>query len=271
MGLLGIGDNTVDIYVDKGLEFPGGNAVNVAVFSKRLGGDASYLGCVGDDDRARLLVDSLEAEGVDVSRVRRLSEPNSWSRIRHNGNDRVFDGSHRITRTEYNLAADDFDFIALHDHCHSSVYSGLEDALPEIGRAAKCFSFDFSDQFSDTYIALVAPHIDIGFLSGAQLSLDECRRLASLFDSLGCRTTVITRGPEGAVGFRNGQAIFSQPSPGRVVDTLGAGDGFIAGFLVARHSGSSFQECLNSGSRNAAKACSEQGAFGYATQSTLKQ
>ena len=47
--VLGIGDNTVDIYVDQDVQFPGGNAVNVAVMMKRLGAEASYLGCIGTD------------------------------------------------------------------------------------------------------------------------------------------------------------------------------------------------------------------------------
>lgn len=264
MKLLGIGDNTVDIYVDRGIEFPGGNAVNVAVFSKRLGWDASYLGCVGNDGRARALIDSLEAEGVDISRVRHLPEANSWSEIRHNGNDRVFGQSHRITLTEYNLGVEDYEYIAAHNHSHSSIYSGLEDLVPKIGEASQCFSFDFSDEFSDDYIKLIAPHIDIGFLSGSELSLEECKRKAELFDSLGCNTTVITRGSEGAVGFLQGQAAFSTPTQVNVVDTLGAGDGFISGFLVGIHDGVSFEEALMLGSKNAAKACADQGAFGYA-------
>ena len=33
--VLGIGDNTVDIYLDEGMQYPGGNAVNVAVQAGR--------------------------------------------------------------------------------------------------------------------------------------------------------------------------------------------------------------------------------------------
>ncbi len=38
--VLGIGDNTVDIYVDQGVQFPGGNAVNVAILTGREKGRA---------------------------------------------------------------------------------------------------------------------------------------------------------------------------------------------------------------------------------------
>ena len=74
--ILGIGDNTVDIYVDQGMEYPGGNAVNVAVLARRLGAETSYLGCLGRDALGDLVHECLVAEGVDVSRCRRIDGPN---------------------------------------------------------------------------------------------------------------------------------------------------------------------------------------------------
>lgn len=263
MKLLGLGDNTVDIYVDKGVQFPGGNAVNVAVFAKRLGFDASYLGCVGNDERAEVVERALRAEGVDVSHIRHLDEPNSWARIRHNGNDRVFDSSHRISLTKYNLDDDDFEFIAEHDHCHSSVYSGLEGELPGIRGAARRLSFDFSDVSTTDYIAQVAPYIDVAFLSGAKLDLSECEDVIALLKSCGCPSAIITRGAEGALGSHCGEWFFSKPAAGVITDTLGAGDGFIAGFLVADCSGVAFPKSLLLATENAAAVCAEEGAFGH--------
>ena len=41
-----VGDNCVDAYDQTGEAFPGGNPVNVAVYTVRLGGEASYTGVV---------------------------------------------------------------------------------------------------------------------------------------------------------------------------------------------------------------------------------
>ncbi len=49
LSLLGLGDYTIDIYVDRGVQYPGGNSLNFAVYAKRLGVDARYMGCIGDD------------------------------------------------------------------------------------------------------------------------------------------------------------------------------------------------------------------------------
>lgn len=263
--VLGIGDNTVDIYVDQDVQFPGGNAVNVAVMMKRLGAEASYLGCIGTDFLGDLIKNALRTEGIDMSHLRVIPGPNSWSRIRHRGQDRVFDGSHPNFRDDYRLADTDFGFIAAHDLAHSSVYSGLEDELGRIGEAAPMLSFDYSSEYTDEYIARTAPHLDIAFLSDAHGGADQCAALARRVASHGPRIVVITRGGKGALALQ-ANTIFEQPvSPAHLVDTLGAGDGFIAAFLFATLKGETIEAALRKGAEYAAHVCTYRGAFGYET------
>lgn len=44
-----VGDNCVDHYRQTGEDHFGGNPVNVAVYTRRLGGGISYVGAVGTD------------------------------------------------------------------------------------------------------------------------------------------------------------------------------------------------------------------------------
>ena len=50
MRLAAIGDNCVDFYERQGWAYPGGNAVNVAVYGRQLGIDTAYLGWIGKDN-----------------------------------------------------------------------------------------------------------------------------------------------------------------------------------------------------------------------------
>ena len=60
--------------------------------------------------------------------------------------------------------------------------------------------------------------------------------------------------------------VFEQPvRPARLVDTLGAGDGFIAAFLLATLKGEAIEAALNRGAEYAAHVCTYRGAFGYET------
>ncbi len=58
-------------------EAPGGKGANQAVAAARLGADVKFLGCVGNDDAGRWLLDGLRDEGVDASRV--LVDPDTPS------------------------------------------------------------------------------------------------------------------------------------------------------------------------------------------------
>jgi fructoselysine 6-kinase len=263
--VLGIGDNTVDIYVDQGVQFPGGNAVNVPILMKRLGAEASYLGCIGTDFLGDLIKHALTAEGIDISHLRVIGGPNSWSRIRHVGEDRVFDGSHPSLRGDYQLKAEDFRFIAEHDLAHSSVYSKLEDELRRIGEAVPLLSFDYSSEYTDDYIARTAPHLDIAFLSDARGNDEQSAALARKVAAYGPSLVVITRGDKGALALQADQIFEQAISPAHVVDTLGAGDGFIAAFLLATLKGETLEAALKKGAEHAAHVCTYRGAFGYET------
>ena len=47
--LIGVGDNVVDVYRNKGVMYPGGNALNFAVYNSLRGADAASLGVFGTD------------------------------------------------------------------------------------------------------------------------------------------------------------------------------------------------------------------------------
>ena len=55
--------------------FSGGKGANQATAAARLGATAHMVGCVGDDDRGRWLLDVLDDSGVDTGLVRIVEEP----------------------------------------------------------------------------------------------------------------------------------------------------------------------------------------------------
>lgn len=53
----------------------GGKGANQAVAAARAGALVSFVGAVGEDDAGTDALEALRAEGIDVSRVRRVAEP----------------------------------------------------------------------------------------------------------------------------------------------------------------------------------------------------
>ena len=265
MRILGVGDNTVDIYVDRGVQFPGGNAVNVAVLARRLGAEAGYLGCIGADVYGEIVRDALAEEGVDISRLRRIDGPNPWCRIRHEGADRKFAGSSPGVRGAYDFGDDDGAYIASFDIAHTSAQSDIDAHLPFLARHARRLSYDYSEKWRRPAAAATFAEVDLAFASFPGACDDECRALIDEMRGRGVRDlVVVTRGPAGAAAGRIGaDALFEGVRPAAIVDTLGAGDGFIAGFLVSYLTAPDIGAALAAGADNAARVCGHHGAFGH--------
>jgi len=262
--LLGLGDNTVDTYVDRGLQFPGGNAVNVAVLAHRLGARCGYLGCIGSDEAGMLLVDALLSEGVDTTHCRVLPGENARAFIGHDGHDRRFLRSQRGVRGQWGgFSVEELTYIGGFDLVHSSVYSELESDLPAIRGAARRLSYDFSERWTDANLAATLPALDIAFLSFPAASDDECRALLERCVDQGPATVVVTRGQRGSMALSGGVFHRYGIAHASVVDTLGAGDGFIAAFLLAILAGAGLDAALAAGADHAAAVCEYHGGFGH--------
>lgn len=52
MRVIGLGDNVVDMYMHRNVMYPGGNAMNFAVYANLMGVESAYLGVFGSDDAA---------------------------------------------------------------------------------------------------------------------------------------------------------------------------------------------------------------------------
>ena len=71
--VLGIGDNVCDKYLHEKKIYPGGNALNIAVFAKLFGTEAAYLGTFGDDEVGQHL--RVTARASDEKEARKLLKP----------------------------------------------------------------------------------------------------------------------------------------------------------------------------------------------------
>jgi fructoselysine 6-kinase len=263
MRIIGVGDNTADMYLHLGLVFPGGNAVNVAVFARRYGCQASYLGWLGNDVFGDLILGAMNEEGVDTSFCRVVEGANARSEVTIVNGDRVFGQSHHGVTGQLYLAAADLDFIREHDLVHTSIYSHIEPQLTELSRAAAILSFDFSQDWSENYLVECLSLVDIAMLSFPDRSQSRCEDLVHWVHSQGPRIVLLTRGKEGAVAYDGREMVHQGIVETGVVDTLGAGDAFMARFLVEYLSGSSLEVALGKAALSAAETCGYYGAFGH--------
>jgi fructoselysine 6-kinase len=269
MQLAGVGDNVLDRYRDLGLAFPGGQALNVAVHARRVGVETAYVGAVGDDRAGRHVLASIHAEQVDASHVRVVPGPNAHAEVGLvDGNREFLGGDPGVSSFE--LSVQDLRFLGSADLVHSSESSYLEGQLDRLARVAP-LSFDFSIRRDDAYLDPIMPLVTIAEFSLADLDDDEALAWIEQVHRAGPRLVLATRGPADAFLSDGRRAWRQPPIPTTVVDTLGAGDAFIAHVLVGFLRDEPFEDSLARAAQAAATTCSSYGAFGHGIEDVQPQ
>lgn len=271
MKLLSLGDNVFDAYLFRKELYPGGNAANVSVLARRAGAEATgYLGVAADDPAGCHFRSALEAEQVDLSRLRVGAGRTACNFITLDENgDRTFSGNNG-RETVQNLFAlqltpADFQYAAGFDVIHTSIHSGTACAV--LGGLARRtdLSMDFSnDGFTHDNVAELAPILQFAFFSAGGRSLEEVRAFAEYAAGCGVPQVIFTMGIRGSCGISRGAFWQGRAYPVRAVDALGAGDAFIAAFLTDFYeNGGSAPAAADRAAHFAADCCLHYGAFGH--------
>ena len=276
VNVLGFGDNVVDKYEHIKTMYPGGNAVNFAVYAKMFGACRSaYMGYFGDDKEALHVIDSLDKEGIEMIKCKQLVGENGCARATVMNGDRVFLGSNEggiRGETLYVLDRFDLEYIRQFDLVHTGNYCFTERQLPKIKAAGIPISFDFSDDSTPEYYERIAPFVDYAFMSCSEMNENEIRAHLRRVAGYDVKIAVASRGAEGCMAY-DGREFFEQKAfpVEKMVDTMGAGDSLLTAFLVSyiqkkrdcQTGPEAIKECLEKAAVFASKTCSIAGAWGY--------
>ncbi|VXB35203.1 putative Fructosamine kinase FrlD [Microbacterium sp. 8M] len=262
VSIAGAGDNVVDCYRSAGRMFPGGNTVNVAAFAARLGARAAYVGQVAPDSAGEHIAQSLAAEGVDVSRLRRARGRTAYCVIGHDEHgDRAF-LSFDLGVSRFDPSADDIDALAGFDAVHVGATSGLDQHLEAFASATR-LSYDFATRADPDHIARVGRICFLAVHSGGDLDDTAFAELLERSEASGAQWSLVTRGTRGAVLSHRGRRWSAAARTERpALDTLGAGDSFAARVLVGILRDEDPPTILAAAAEIAAETCQRLGAFG---------
>ncbi|MCC7156259.1 MAG: 5-dehydro-2-deoxygluconokinase [Bryobacterales bacterium] len=252
----------------------GGSSANMAVGLSRLGARVGIVSSLGADSLSDFLVDFLNVERVDTSRVRRapgylaslslteVSPPDRFPQVfyRHDAADIMLD-----------VTADDLDYIASArmfitngtSLCASPSRESTYRALERAHRAGAKVVLDAdyramswrSAEEAGLAIRLALPWVDV--LIGNQPELKLVAGVEDLDQAtaqLRSRVPLLVSklGDQGTRVWSGDESVFLPPYRVEVVSTIGAGDGFASGFLSALLKGLPVEECLHYGNAAAA-------------------
>ncbi|GIE32927.1 sugar kinase [Actinoplanes italicus] len=228
---------------------------NVAIGVARLGGDATWLGRVGPDATGAIIAARLRASGVRVLAV--PDEAHTGLMIRYQRSSQFIQADyHRagsagsrlvpadVPRAE--IAAAGIVHVtgitpALSDTCRAAVFHAVEEAraagVPvsvDVNYRGKLWSrFDAAPVLRD-----LVSRADVVFAGPEEAALfidtdDPVDGLAKL----GPAEVVVKDGARGCAALIHGRRYEVPALPVRAVDTVGAGDAFVAGYLADRLAG----------------------------------
>lgn len=232
----------------------GGAESNVAIGLARLGRRSAWLGRLGDDAAGDLIERELRAEGVQSFAIRDADAPTGLM-VKSQpvaGRSRV--DYHRAASAGSRLTPDDIDpaLIASAELLHVSGITlalsagsaaAVEHAVALAVAAAVPVSFDFNHRsrlwgdrspvaayrsIAERATILFAGEDEAALLVSGSNAADQAERLASL----GPPQVLVKRGADGCVALIDGQTFAVAAVPVAVIDTVGAGDAFAAGYLA---------------------------------------
>jgi fructoselysine 6-kinase len=284
--VVGFGDNVVDRFLDRQMDYPGGNCVNFAAFATQLDSAAAYIGTFGSDELGAFLRAELILAGVDLSRSVIRSGESGIAQVEVVDGERIFRGGNHggvTTREPVILGEDELDYISDFDLVHSSVYSSSESELPKLSARETLVSYDLSSEErfrTPSYLDEVAPHLDLALLSCSHISSDETESVLTDVVRRGAGMALGTRGQDGALLFDGSRFHHCAAVPlipaAEIADTMGCGDAFVAAFALSllhagwsKHSApsaDSLSRALTAAAHFAARQCFVDGAFGHGRQ-----
>lgn len=244
----------------------GGPAANAAATIARLNGDARFIGCLGDDSVASLILEDFAAWGVDASRVRKISsasspistiavEPDGDRTIVNYSDPRLFAAEGRITADDVFGADAVLGDLLWPGGALSAMNVARDLGIPGI------LDFDHAcpvaiDQAltAPTHIIFSAPALAATSGEDDPVSglLYVRRRTASWI--------AVTVGAAGVVWLDGNDEIGRAPAfDVEVADTLGAGDVFHGAFALALAERRPIEEVIQRASAAAALKCTRFG------------
>ena len=244
----------------------GSSSAIFACGAARLGLKVAFIGVCGDDVFGRFMLDEMQKRGVDVGNV--IVHPNGQtglsvilnqpfdygSRPSAQGDRAILTHSGLIAELQASAIADSL--LAQASHLHVASYflqTKLQPDLPALFKRAQSLGLTTSldtnydpsenwrgfDELLSVTNVFLPNEAEAKSLAGAENVHEAADRLNVRVEAL-----AIKLGKDGALGMSKGKRIRMESIPVNVVDTVGAGDSFDAGFIYGYLNGWDLKKSL---------------------------
>lgn len=263
MKILALGTCCVDVYPQKEVITPGGEALNIAAqLSLRDDVEVYLMGVVGNDDYANIIYQSISDLDINTAHLYQHEGKTAHHIIKiADDGDRYFESGSWHGGVSRNLTFNDAD-LALLDEVDIVIVTLWDPNLRQLVKlkTEKRFylAVDFNDQRDFSNWEDIIDELDL-FYSSAEESL----KAVFLNRSLTTDTLfVLTFGKEGSYVYQRGNKFFCEADVvDDVIDTTGCGDCYQGHFAVEYFANGDIQQAMKIASEKASLVTSYVGGF----------
>jgi sugar/nucleoside kinase (ribokinase family) len=252
-----------------------------AIFASNLsslGSRVAFLGKIGKDEFALTVLNSLQSKGVDTSNIIQSDTLKTGATLVLNFDQDRAMVTYPGAMEDLRIKDISFENIATARHLHfSSIFlqPGIRNDVPVLFKKAKSFGLTTSidpqwDPAEKWEVDLpeLLPYVDVFLPNMSEfLALTRTKTIeagiSEIMQFAHKLTVVVKDGANGAYGW-NGSELIHQPAllNDEVVDCIGAGDSFNAGFIHKFTQGASLKQCLEYGTITGAVSTTRAGGTG---------
>lgn len=266
-------------------KFPGGAPANVAAAIAKLGGDAYFMGQVGDDSFGEFLLQSLNELGINTSMCKKGGQTSLAFVALDNNGERDFE-FYRGSDGDYQIGDISLEIIDTNSIIHFGSATALVSRplhrsyfqlLEYADSQGALISFDpnyreaiVSSDLMPSYLhdcKTFVAYADIVKVSESEAQLlsgeDDLDRAADSLLYLGAKNVIITRGDKGSMIINKETRKNISAKIIQQVDATGAGDAFIGALLfkLAQHPDANWDSFLGFANLVGAYTCTNYGAI----------
>jgi fructoselysine 6-kinase len=231
-----VGDLTVDIYPQKNKMNLGGSSLTSALWAKKFGVGVSILGAVGNDKAGEEYKKMFKKNGLSLDYLKTLnSETSSIEIFLDKDGEHTYGQWNAGAYVSYHLGEKELEFLKTEDAVVLPVYFKTRHLLAEVVKIKQpkpilVVDFDDLSQFGKS-CAIIKEHLK--YIDIVKIGLDREKDAELMKELQKLKVlTVVTLGSSGSVAFQNGKTYIQKTKKIKTKNTTGAGDVFLAGFLV---------------------------------------
>ena len=236
-----------------------GNGVDVLfnLLDMRKDISSSVVAAISDDEYGKASLKAFQERGIDCSHLDIIPGGQTPRVPLHLiNNDRTHGEPVRGVMGDYEFSEETIEFICQHDMMHSDFTGKLISKLEKIHDRGVDICFDLSTRLNDPYAKHILSNIDYGLVSFSG-TLEEGKDYLRYACSLGTKVMIATFGEKGSVAYDGEKFFIGDIVPVKqIVNTVGAGDSFFAGFISGIIDHKPIDECMYEGAKRSSKVIS---------------